>query len=193
MPHEFVNRPLSRVSGMIQDGDLLLYRSGGLIARMISRIGRGRYSHAAKVARWGDDLFVIDTWMFHGGDIRLLSADVRAIPGQIDVYGANAQNIPRYDAQATINYMRELVDRPYGWWSLLKAAFWHLPLVRLLVTPNINDEHFDSHPPYCSQWVAMAERIAGGVDVVPRLADKLTEPNDLARSRFYDYLVTLEP
>jgi len=186
---DLIHQPLAQAAANIADGDLLLYRSQGLIAKA----GRGQYSHAAKVARWGDDLFVIDTRMFYGGDIRLLSTDVRNHPGQIDVYGANAQSLPSYDPLATINYMRELVDRPYGWWSLAKAALLHLPLVRLLVRPNLNDRHFDDHPPFCSQFVAMAERFAGGVDVVPNLADKLTEPNDLARSRFYDYLVTLEP
>ncbi len=41
-----VTLPLSRAAGMIQDEDLLLYRSGGLLARMISHIGKGRDSHA---------------------------------------------------------------------------------------------------------------------------------------------------
>ena len=34
---------------------------------------------------------------------------------------------------------------------------------------------------------------AGGVDPVPNLADRLTEPGDLARSAFYEYRFTLLP
>jgi hypothetical protein len=37
----------------------------------------------------------------------------------------------------------------------------------------------------------MADRLGGGVDPVPHLADRLTEPADLARSPFYEYLFTL--
>lgn len=37
----------------------------------------------------------------------------------------------------------------------------------------------------------MADRVGGRVDPVPHLADRLTEPADLARSPFYQYLFTL--
>ena len=37
----------------------------------------------------------------------------------------------------------------------------------------------------------MADRIGGGVDPVPHLADRLTEPADLARSPFFRYRFTL--
>ena len=39
----------------------------------------------------------------------------------------------------------------------------------------------------------MADRIGGGVDPVPHLTDRLTEPADLARSPFYQFLLTLVP
>jgi len=37
------------------------------------------------------------------------------------------------------------------------------------------------------------DRIGGGVDPVKHLADRLTEPADLARSPFYKYRFTLVP
>jgi hypothetical protein len=39
----------------------------------------------------------------------------------------------------------------------------------------------------------MTDRIGGGVDPVPHLSDRLTEPADLARSPFYEYAFTLIP
>ncbi len=38
----------------------------------------------------------------------------------------------------------------------------------------------------------MTDRVGGGVDPVPHLADRLTEPADLARSPFYEYAFTLD-
>jgi len=62
--------------------------------------------------------------------------------------------------------------------------------VRLFVRPETDDAANGTHPPFCSQAVALACR-AGGVDPVPQLADRLTEPGDLARSPFFAYLFTL--
>jgi hypothetical protein len=39
----------------------------------------------------------------------------------------------------------------------------------------------------------MADRVGGGVDPVPDLANRETEPADLARSPFYRYRFTLAP
>ena len=71
------------------------------------------------------------------------------------------------------------------------AALRHLPLGRLLVAPDLDDAKALDQPPYCSQACVMADRIGGGVDPVPQLADRLTEPADLARSPFYRYRFTL--
>ena len=87
--------------------------------------------------------------------------------------------------------MRRLAGCDYGWWNLAGAALVHLPWLRLVVRANINDRNFSRRPPFCSQAVAMAERIGGRVDPVPQLADRLTEPADLARSPFYRYRFTL--
>jgi hypothetical protein len=87
--------------------------------------------------------------------------------------------------------MIEITGRRYGWWSLLWVAMVHLPVVRLLVRPDTDDSANGSLP-FCSQAVARACR-AGGVDPVPNLADRLTEPGDLARSVFFRYRFTLFP
>jgi hypothetical protein len=73
------------------------------------------------------------------------------------------------------------------------AALLHLPLVRWFVKPELDDNAIDRRPPFCSQACAMADRQGGGVDPVKDLADRLTEPADLARSPFYQYRFTLLP
>lgn len=188
LARQFVSYRLVR--GQIRDADLLLYRRRGLIAIA----GRGQHSHAAKAAWWGDDLFVLEVTGFHGGRAVLLSRQVRRRPGQIDVYGANAgARWPEYDRQAAVRFMRRLCGCQYGYAGLLGAALLHLPGVRLFVRPKLDDEAIDRRPPFCSQAVAMADRLGGGVDPVPHLADRLTEPADLARSPFYQYRFTLVP
>ena len=54
----------------------------------------------------------------------------------------------------------------------------------------MNDDDASTWPPFCSQAVSMADR-QGGIDPVPNLADRLTEPADLSRSEFYEYRFTL--
>jgi len=90
-----------------------------------------------------------------------------------------------------VQYMRRLAGCDYGYVGVMKAALRHLPLWRFLVRPDLNDRRQSSQPPYCSQACAMADRLGGQVDPVPHLADRLTEPGDLARSPFYRYRFTL--
>jgi hypothetical protein len=87
--------------------------------------------------------------------------------------------------------MRRLAGCDYGYRNVAAAALLHLPLVRLFARPETDDTQPSRYPPFCSEAIAFAERTGGGVDVVPNLADRLTEPSDLARSLFYKYRFTL--
>jgi hypothetical protein len=174
----------------IRDGDLLLFRRRSLI----SAAGRGEHSHAAKAAWWGDDLFCLEVREWFGGRAVTLSSQVKRRPGRIDVYHANPGNRwPRYNRGEAARFMRRLCGCRYGYLNVLLAAMLHLPLVRLLLKPNIEDDAHDRRPPFCSQACVMADRLGGGVDPVKHLADRLTEPADLARSPFYQYRFTLIP
>jgi hypothetical protein len=89
--------------------------------------------------------------------------------------------------------MRHLAGCDYGYAAVLAAAMLHLPFVRMAVRAEVEDTRIDRRPPFCSQACAMTDRVGGGVDPVPQLADRLTEPADLARSPFYAYAFTLIP
>lgn len=180
------------------DGDLLLFRRrSGLLGKfslgsLIATAGRGVHSHAGKVAWWGDEPFCCEVREWHGGRAVTLASQVRKYPGRIDVFRTNPNfRWPHYDRLASTRYMRNLAGCDYGYGSVLSASLLHLPVARLLAKPNLNDVQAEHHPPFCSQAVVMADRLAGGVDPVPHLADRLTEPTDLAQSPFYEYTMTL--
>ncbi len=176
------------VRNQICDGDLLLYRRRGLI----SIAGRGDHSHAAKAAWWRDDLFCLEVRELHGGRAVTLSSQVSRFPGHIDVYEVNPDNRwPYYDRTAACAVMRRLAGCPYGYAGVAAAALLHLPVVRLFTQADVHDAAASGRPPFCSQACAMSDRIGGGVDPVPHLADRLTLPADLARSPFYRYRFTL--
>ncbi|MDC0935864.1 hypothetical protein OAS39_06230 [Pirellulales bacterium] len=178
----------------IVDGDLLLFRGSGLLSRCIQIAGRSTYSHAARAAWWGDDLFCCELRGWSGGRAVTLASQVRRYAGQIDVFAANPANRwPAYDRDGAVHYMRRLAGSDYGFASVFRAALLHLPGLRLLARPELDDSAATFVPPFCSQACAMADRIGGGVDPVPHLADRLTEPADLARSNFYQYRFTLIP
>jgi len=182
--------PYAEVRQEIQDADLLLFRRRDLIAIA----GRGLHCHAAKAAWWGDDLFCLETRAFSGARAVRLSSQVQRNPGRIDVYEVNPDNRwPEYDRQGAVRFMRRLAGCDYGYRGLFTAAMLHLPVVRWFTCPDLDDKAVDRRPPFCSHACAMADRIGGGVDPVHLLADRLTEPADLARSPFYRYRFTLLP
>lgn len=174
----------------ILDSDLLQFRRRGLI----SIAGRGIHSHSAKAAWWGGDLFCLEVREWHGGRAVTLESQVRKYPGRIDVYRANpGERWAEYDRTRAVATMRRLAGCDYGYAGVIAAGMLHLPFVRLLATPDMDDSEIDRRPPFCSHACAMSDRIGGGVDPVPHLADRLTEPADLTRSAFYSYLFTLVP
>jgi len=183
---------LTQYGTLIRDGDLLLFRGRGLLSRLIRSAGRSEYTHAARAVWWGDLLFCCEVRELKGGRAVTLASQIRKYPGRIDVFETNpSRRWHEYDRRGAVSYLRRLAGCDYGYFGVLRAAQRHLPLWRCLIRPDMNDERMTSQPPFCSQACAMADRIGGGVDPVPHLADRVTEPADLARSPFYRYRFTL--
>lgn len=181
---------LQEAKSQIQDSDLLLFRKPGFIASM----GRGIHSHAAKIAWWGEELFCLEVLQLKGGRAVTLQSQVKGWPGRYDVYKANPNDrFPGYNRAGATEFMKELCGCGYGYTNLWYAALLHMPIVRLFVSASMEDQQRDKRPSFCSQACAMADRIGGHVDPVAFLADRLTEPADLARSLFYEYMFTLIP
>ena len=184
---------LADAASAIRDGDLLLFRGRGVVSRLISVAGRSEYTHAARAAWWGASLFCLEVRELKGGRAVTLASQVRRFPGAIDVFEVNPQRRWRnYDRAGAVQFMRQLAGCDYGYWGVGQAALRHLPLWRFLLSPESDDNRMGNQPPFCSHACAAADRIGGGVDPVPHLSDRLTEPGDLARSSFYRYRFTLE-
>ena len=98
-----------------------------------------------------------------------------------------------YDRAGATLEMKKIVDRRYGWASVLAASTLRLSVLRWFVAADTNDNAMSDRPPFCSEACAWADRVGGGLDPVPFLADRLTEPADLTRSHVYRYLFTLVP
>ena len=182
------NRLYTDVRGEIRDTDLLLFRRRDWYTRLIGVAGRSPYVHAAMAGWWKDRLMCVEMTS-GGGRAQLLSNIVERWPGACDVFRANAAR-RRFSRQRALAAMIAITGKPYGRLNLCRAALLHLPIFRFLVPPDTDDGETTGRPPFCSQAVSMACR-AGGVDPVPNLPDRLTEPADLARSPFFEYRFTL--
>jgi hypothetical protein len=179
------------VRDTIRDADLLLFRGRYWYSRWIEVAGRSKYVHAAMAGWWSDRLMCVEMTA-GGGRAQLLSNLVEAWPGVIDVYSVMAKP-PRFSRRKALGAMLAITGKPYGWLNLARTSLLHLPLLRFMVHPGDDDDSEKSGlTPYCSQAVSAAMR-AGGVDPVPNLADRLTEPGDLVRSAIMSYRCTLVP
>src|SRR5690242_20741871 len=74
----------------LRDGDLLLFRGRGLVARAIRTAGRSTYSHAAMVAWCHGLCMCLELREFRGGRAVTLESQVRRFPGQVDLYTVSA-------------------------------------------------------------------------------------------------------
>ncbi len=182
--------PLEEAPRWVRDADLLLFRRSGLVAR----VGRGVHSHAAMAAWWDDQIFLLEVTPWFGGRAVTLESQVRRFPGQIDLFWADPDGkFPHFDRAGAVRLMKQLAGTSYGYRVLCRLAVRRLPLLRFFLPPETEDHHPSDPPAICSQAVAWATRVGGGIDPVYLLADHLTEPADLARSIFYRYMGTFVP
>jgi len=119
-----------------------------------------------------------------------LSQLVRRYPGVIDVYQLKDGYKADYDRDLAIETHKSICMRPYGWWNLLRLVPRHFILLRRLFPKDTDDQGKSRMPPFCSMAYSMSDR-AGGIDPCPNLADRETEPCDLAESPYYRKAFTL--
>ena len=179
-------RAIDTVRHRLSDGDLILFRRRGLIAIA----GRGLHSHAGMVAWWSGCLMLIEA-TFPRARAITLDAAVARYPARLDVFRANPAGRHAFDRRGAVDAMRRLCGRAYSLAGLLRVACYHLTGFRFLLRPGTDDTRNGAGPMICSQAIAWSTRTGGGVDPVPNLEDRSTEPADLARSTFYQYEFTL--
>jgi len=144
------------------------------------------------LAWWDDDLLVLEVHPRYGGRAVTLASQMHLWPGRLEVFAADFEGRwPEWHPRGAVRMMRRLCGMAYGWKSVLWVAMRHLPILRWVLRPELDDQLLGPWPPFCSQACVVATRLGGGVDPVPHLADRFTEPADLARSPFYSYRFTL--
>lgn len=93
---EYRELTLSEAAPGIRDADQLLFRSRGIISKVIRAYTQGKHSHAAKASWSKGVLECVEVREFIGGRITPLHRQVEKFPGQIDVYHANAIERPEW-------------------------------------------------------------------------------------------------
>ncbi|HWB13327.1 MAG TPA: hypothetical protein VG826_29145 [Pirellulales bacterium] len=204
-----VRKKLDDALPFIRDADLLLFRRkpGSVIGKLIATSGRSDYTHAAMCVWWPSErvagggrpplsesvLMCVEVREFYGGRAVTLASQVGENPGLIDVFaiaGCAAEGYKRADAA---RHMLHFAGQPYGYGAIARAAAAYLPGVRFFYRTDDDDQQIDDSAVFCSEARVRADRLGGGIDPVPNLADRETEPGDLARSDVFRYQFTLDP
>jgi len=202
----------------IQNGDVLLFESRGWVAATIRWATRSRFSHAALAAWWGERLMLIESR--EGSGCRALPLSEAVKTGRIvlfkpvgvpDTEPASPQDrdsdryarlgvalgVPVWvcPRDRVVEAAKARIGQPYGWWAIVRDALGRLPLLALLWRRrhySLDDLEDPGTRVKCSTLVALAWRAAGR-DLVPNLADRSTDPGDLARSAALREVYALEP
>ncbi len=189
-----ITRHLDDAKHEMHPGDLLLYRCGWKPSNfLISRIGGSPYVHAAMIDFQDATFCILETLQWHGVRKANLEKQIQQYPGRWDHFIANPYGYYDWDRHKSVEYVRSLLDKKYGWGSLLLATARQVPWVRLLIRPNTDDTlRINGMPPYCSELCARGIQ-HGGVDPIPNRPNRLVEPGRLAESLFFKYNCTLVP
>lgn len=169
----------------ILDGDGAYYRAGvSPISRGIVVVGRGKYSHVGTFLWIDHELYIHECREFHG--CRLVRADreVRLYPGRID--HRQPRGVTHEQRQRVRSRALSKLGKRYDWAGVFKASRFHTPILRWFVSVDEDDSKLTGpdDPEHCSYcradlWCSVDN------DLVPELANRATEPNDIARAEAY--------
>ena len=157
----------------IRDGDILLFRGKSWISRVIRRITRSPYSHAAIVAWWGDRLMVLEA-VGKGIVVSRMSVVVNQYSGKVELWTTD-EDLARTEV---IRTAQRLLGKLYSLYKLIRN------LRRMLFGRARHEEADPEAPPddfVCSEFVSRVWR-AGGIDLVTDAPDIYTKPSDIAKS-----------
>lgn len=199
----------------INEGDVLLFRGGGILSSIIEAIGEGYYSHVGMTSWVYDEygkkqyLECIEFREWIGSRAISLYNYVNDNPGIIDVF----RPIPKYteysfcckqrnpiinevvyDGKKLTNEFRGLTGLPYGWNRILWLAQFHLLGFRLFNWKAGLEDKDSKHEyyPVCSTIVA--HLFSKHYTKLLRFrSSSRTEPSDIARSPILNYMFTLVP
>ncbi len=176
-------------------GDLVLYTRGNKPSNIaIARLSGSPFVHAAMLECWANRWSLLETLQWEGCRRVPLLDQVKAYPGQWHHFKANPDNRwPEWDRADAVAYARSQLDQPYGWRALIYATLRQAPFVRVLFSPNTDDDCcINGYLPFCSHYYANAVQV-GGVDMVPLRQNRLVVPGMLANSLFVRHKCAVVP
>lgn len=181
--------PYHEAERRIQNCDLAQYRGNGWISKVIQYATGGPHSHSAML--WNNGTAdVLEVRELRGGRRVPLRSQAEKYPARIDVFRPKWHLWPFLDAQATIDSMRIMTGKDYGYRGVARLVLQRIPGIWRLWPAKVNDNADSDDAPFCSHAVSTAYRI-GGVDPVPNKPDWQVTPNDLTHSLFFDYQFTI--
>ena len=175
--------PYACARPLIENGDLLLFRNGGLIPWA----SEGPYSHAA-IALWrGGVLALAESREWLGSRVVTLSSQIRKYPGAIDVYRPLCNSAIR-DRAADLAFRQ--AGHGYAYGGIVWASLLRLPLLRAIAERFIDrldpwaEPNSDWYSPkFCSQAVLWCFRRASQTfNPIVGLSDRYCTPNHLSHS-----------
>jgi len=160
----------------LHSGDILLFRPSSIICYVASLFAWSKYSHAALVSVEDGVVYCLEVREFLGGRKIALKEYLRWEPAGIEVW--RLQNPPYMTCGShAVRAMQDFVGVKYGWFHVILAIV--LRFVRAY------GGKCENHPPFCSEAVSRAYRLAG-CDLRPDMPDRFTRPQDLANSPFLE-------
>ncbi len=167
---------LEDVKREIWEGDLIILRNR-----------KGRAVRAMKAARWDDEVFAVEVRKFEGVVAVPLEQLVRLYPGRVDVYEVNPQDLwPDYDRQGATRHLKSVVFSEADRRNLIVEILLNLVSRWFGAT---NEKIVKT--PCGAEAIRMADRLGGGVEPLPDLANVRIKPADLEQSPLYSYRFTL--
>lgn len=200
--------PYCEAYDLLNEGDVLLFRSKSWFGWFIKKYTTSTYSHAAITSRHNGIIEIIEFHGITGGVTYNLARAVKQSPGLIDVYrpspiwtrilfngkktSTTSIIFTPEKARKISNTMRSLTGLPYGWKRIWWFAKKKLVGLRLFYKPEdlMDDNEQEIIYPVCSTAVAYSFSKAG-FDVLKNKADNWTEPGHLALSTNLNKIFTL--
>lgn len=204
-----MNLTFQEASKHIKEGDILLFRGVGLVAKFIMVYGGGKYSHVGLASFSKNGRSIIECVEFRegkGGRTVNLEHQVELHDGLIDVYrpASHYEKITfinnrlkkktiKFNGKAVTNCLRRLTGLPYGWkriWEIFKMK---MIVIRLFFVPkNLTDDNPSEFVyPVCSSVVASCFSSIG-YDLVTNKNDQYIEPSQISNSPLIHYLFTIK-
>lgn len=169
----------------LQDGDILLCKSEGLIPKLIKWGTGSEYSHVSVIA--SAHLGLIIEAIPEGG-VRAISIENYKTP--YDVYRVKPNFT--FNSAGVVAYLIKMLARKYDFRSAIKLG-WKMGLRKLRLIQLLGlkvvgnqkaaNELQKDQDYFCSELCYEAFLIGGGLDIVPQVGDaETTSPGDIADS-----------